>query len=152
MTLPPAIPIIFLILGALAVGASELARLRRPTLIVIITTLLALAALWTVRNATLPVTQIIAAWQPISVFTVPLSFHVDDTAWLLGMGLLVVLLTTALSWQAYPVQDRPGPRAVALLLTAAALGGIFASNLLTVKVPGLKSFAFKAPLVITPYT
>jgi NADH:ubiquinone oxidoreductase subunit 2 (subunit N) len=149
MTLPPAIPIIFLILGALAVGASELARLRRPTLIVIITTLLALAALWTVHNATLPVTQIIAAWQPISVFTVPLSFHIDDTAWLLGMGLLVVLLTTALSWQAYPVQDRPGPRAVALLLTAAALGGIFASNLLTLAVAwGLLDLAFVIALLV----
>jgi hypothetical protein len=91
MTLPPAIPIIFLILGALAIGASELARLRRPTVILIITTLLALAALLTVRGA-LPVTQIVAAWQPVSVFTVPLSFRVDETAWLLALGLLLVLL------------------------------------------------------------
>jgi NADH:ubiquinone oxidoreductase subunit 2 (subunit N) len=149
MTLPPVIPIIFLILGALAVGASELARLRRPTLILIITTLLALAALWTVRNAPLPVTQIIAAWQPISVFTVPLSFRVDDTAWLLAMGLLVVLLTTALSWQAYPMQERPGPRAVALLLTAAALSGIFASNLLTLAVAwGMLDLAFVVALLV----
>src|SRR5512139_2044840 len=124
MTLPPAIPIIFLILGALAIGASELAQLRRPTVILIITTLLALAALWTARGA-LPVTQIIAAWQPVSVFTVPLSFRVDDTAWLLALGLLLVLLSAALTWGAYPGQHRPGPRAVALLLTAAALSGIF---------------------------
>lgn len=149
MTLPPVIPIIFLILGALAIGASELARLRRPTLILIITTLLALAALWTMRNAPLPVTQIIAAWQPISVFTVPLSFRVDDTAWLLALGLLVVLLTSALSWQAYPVLDRPGPRAVALLLTAAALGGIFASNLLTLAVAwGMLDLAFVIALLV----
>jgi NADH:ubiquinone oxidoreductase subunit 2 (subunit N) len=149
MTLPPAIPIIFLILGALAVGASELARLRRPTVILLITTLLALAALWTVRNAALPITQIIAAWQPISVFTVPLSFRVDDTAWLLAMGLLLVLLTTALTWVAYPGQHRPGPRAVALLLTAAALGGIFASNLLTLAVAwGLLDLAFVVALLV----
>ena len=70
MTLPPSIPIIFLILGALAIGASDLARLRRPTLVMVITSLLALGALFTVRSET-PVTQIIAAWQPVSVFTVP---------------------------------------------------------------------------------
>jgi NADH:ubiquinone oxidoreductase subunit 2 (subunit N) len=148
MTLPPTIPIIFLILGALAIGASELARLRRPTVILIITTLLALAALWTMRSA-LPMTQIIAAWQPVSVFTVPLSFRVDDTAWLLALGLLLVLLTTALTWGAYPGQHRPGPRAVALLLTAAALGGIFASNLLTLAVAwGLLDLAFVVALLV----
>jgi formate hydrogenlyase subunit 3/multisubunit Na+/H+ antiporter MnhD subunit len=148
MTLPPAIPIIFLILGALAIGASELARLRRPTVILIITTLLSLAALWTVRGDA-PVTQVIAAWQPVSVFTVPLSFRVDQTAWLLAVGLLLVLLTTALTWGAYPGQHRPGPRAVALLLTAAALGGIFASNLLTLAVAwGLLDLAFVAALLV----
>jgi NADH:ubiquinone oxidoreductase subunit 2 (subunit N) len=148
MTLPPGIPIIFLILGALAIGASELARLRRPTVILIITTLLALLALWTLNGA-LPVTQIIAAWQPVSVFTVPLSFRVDQTAWLLALGLLLVLLTTALTWGAYPGQHRPGPRAVALLLTAAALGGIFASNLLTLAVAwGLLDLAFVVALLV----
>src|SRR5512135_152446 len=148
MTLPPGIPILFLILGALAIGASELARLRRPTVILIITTLLSLAALWTLRGAT-PVTEIIAAWQPISVFTVPLSFRVDQVAWLLALGLLLVLLTTALTWGAYPGQHRPGPRAVALLLTAAALGGIFASNLLTLAVAwGLLDLAFIAALLV----
>jgi NADH:ubiquinone oxidoreductase subunit 2 (subunit N) len=148
MTLPPAIPIIFLILGALAIGASELARLRRPTVILIITTLLALAALWSMRAA-LPATQIIAAWQPISVFTVPLSFRVDEPGWLLAMALLVVLLTTAFTWEAYPGQDRPGPRAVALLLTAAVLGGIFASNLLTLAVAwGMLDLAFVVALLV----
>lgn len=149
MTLPPAIPIIFLILGALAIGAGELARLRRPTVILIITTLLALSALWTVRHAPLPVTQIVAAWQPISVFTVPLSFRVDDTAWLLALGLLVVLLATALAWEAYPGQHRPGSSAVALLLTAAAVSGIFASNLLTLAVAwGLLDLAFVVALLV----
>src|SRR5512137_1531953 len=100
MTLPPSIPIIFLILGALAVGAGDLARLRRPTLVMAITSLLALGALLTVRNA-LPVTQIIAAWQPVSVFTVPLSFRVDSTAWILAVGLLVALNATAFTWAAY---------------------------------------------------
>src|SRR5512139_1139053 len=148
MTLPPAIPIIFLILGALAIGASELAQLRRPTVILIITTLLSLAALWTTRGD-LPVTQVIAAWQPLSVFTVPLSFRVDETAWLLALGLLLVLLTTALTWGAYPGQHRPGPRAVALLLVAAALAGIFASNLLTLAVAwGLLDLAFVAALLV----
>ena len=148
MTLPPGIPIIFLILGALAIGASELARLRRPTGILIITTLLSLAALWTVRSET-PVTQIIAAWQPVSVFTVPLSFRVDHTAWLLALGLLLVLLAAALTWGAYPGRYRPAPRAVALLLVAAALTGIFASNLLTLAVAwGLLDLAFVTALLV----
>ena len=136
MTLPPGLPIVFLILGALAIGASELAQLRRPTAILIITTLLSIAALWTVHSET-PVTQIIAAWQPVSVFTVPLSFRVDQTAWLLALGLLWVLLTAALTWVAFPGRYRPAPRAVALLLVAAALAGIFASNLLTLAVAWL---------------
>jgi NADH:ubiquinone oxidoreductase subunit 2 (subunit N) len=119
-----------------------------PTVILIITSLLALAALWTLRNDT-PVTQIIAAWQPISVFTVPLSFRVDHTAWLLALGLLLVLLTTALTWGAFPGQHRPGPRAVALLLTAATLGGIFASNLLTLAVAwGLLDLTFVVALLV----
>jgi len=148
MTLPPSIPIIFLILGALAIGASELARLRRPTVILITTTLLSLAALWTVHSET-PVTQIIAAWQPVSVFTVPLSFRVDHTAWLLALGLLLVLLTAAFTWGAFPGQHRPAPRAVALLLTAAALGGIFASNLLTLAVAwGLLDLVFVVALLV----
>jgi NADH:ubiquinone oxidoreductase subunit 2 (subunit N) len=148
MTLPPGIPIIFLILGALAIGASELARLRRPTVILMITTLLALAALWTVRGD-MPVTQIIAAWQPVSIFTVPLSFRVDETAWLLALGLLLVLLTAAFTWGAFPGQHRPGPRAVALLLTAAALAGVFASNLLTLAVAwGMLDLAFVVALLV----
>jgi formate hydrogenlyase subunit 3/multisubunit Na+/H+ antiporter MnhD subunit len=148
MTLPPGIPIVLLILGALAIGASELARLRRPTGILIITTLLSLAALWTVGSET-PITQIIAAWQPVSVFTVPLSFHVDQTAWLLALGLLLVLLAAAFTWGAYPGRYRPAPRAVALLLVAAALAGIFASNLLTLAVAwGLLDLAFVAALLV----
>ncbi len=148
MTLPPGIPIIFLILGALAIGASELARLRRPTGILIITALLSLAALWTVPSE-LPVTQIIAAWQPVSVFTVPLSFRVDHTAWLLALGLLLVLLTAAFTWGAYPGRSRPAPRAVALLLVAAALAGIFASNLLTLAVAwGMLDLAFVVALLV----
>jgi multicomponent Na+:H+ antiporter subunit A len=148
MTLPPSIPIIFLILGALAIGASDLARLRRPTFVMVITAVLAFGALLTLRNET-PVTQIIAAWQPISVFTVPLSFRVDSTAWVLAVGLLAVLIATAFSWGAYPGQKRPAPRAIALLLTAAALAGLFASNLLTLAVAwGLLDLAFVVALLI----
>jgi multicomponent Na+:H+ antiporter subunit A len=148
MTLPPSIPIIFLILGALAIGASDLARLRRPTLVTVITSLLALGALFTMRSET-PVTQIVAVWQPVSVFTVPLSFRVDSTAWILAMGLLVALNATAFTWGAYPGQKRPAPRAIALLLTAAALAGLFASNLLTLAVAwGLLDLAFVVALLI----
>jgi formate hydrogenlyase subunit 3/multisubunit Na+/H+ antiporter MnhD subunit len=149
MTLPPTIPIIFLVLGALAIGAGELARLRRPTLIMLIAVLLALAALLTMLNASLPITQIVAAWQPISVFTVPLSFRVDQTAWVLALGLLLTLTAAAFTWGSYPGQRRPAPRAVALLLTAAALAGFFASNLLTLAVAwGMLDLIFVAALLI----
>lgn len=149
MTLPPSIPIIFLLLGALAIGASELARLRRPTLIMLVTVCLALAALLTMLNGALPVTQIVAAWQPISVFTVPLSFRVDQTAWVLALGLLLALTATAFTWGTYPGQQRPAPRAVALLLGAAALAGFFASNLLTLAVAwGMLDLIFVTALLV----
>lgn len=149
MTLPPSIPIIFLVLGALAIGAGELARLRRPTFIMLVTVVLALGALLTLQNTALPVTQIVAAWQPISVFTVPLSFRVDQTAWVLALGLLLAVIATAFVWGAYPGQRRAAPRAVALLLTAAALAGFFASNLLTLAVAwGMLDLIFVAALLI----
>lgn len=148
MTLPPSIPIVFLILGALAIAASDLARLRRPTLVMVLSALLALWALLTVRSEE-PVTQIIASWQPVSVFTVPLSFRVDATAWIMAVGLLVALNVTAFTWGAYPGQKRPAPRAIALLMTAAALAGLFASNLLTLAVAwGLLDLAFVVALLV----
>jgi formate hydrogenlyase subunit 3/multisubunit Na+/H+ antiporter MnhD subunit len=87
--------------------------------------------------------------EPVSVFTVPLSFRVDSTAWILAVGLLVALNATAFTWGAYPGQKRPAPRAIALLLTAAALMGLFASNLLTLAVAwGLLDLAFVVALLI----
>ena len=133
MTLPPAIPIVFLCLGALAVGASHLARLRAPSLIMALTTLAALLATLTL-GANLPATQIVADWQPVSVFTVPISFRVDQAAWVLSIGLLLICLATALTWLAHPGQHRPGPRAVSLLLVAAAIASLYASNLLTLVI------------------
>jgi formate hydrogenlyase subunit 3/multisubunit Na+/H+ antiporter MnhD subunit len=129
MTLPPVIPIVFLCLGSLAVGASHLTRLRLPSLVMALATLAALLAALTLRPG-LPVTQIVADWQPVSVFAVPLSFRVDQTAWVLSVGLLLVCLATALTWLAHPGQHRPGPRAVSLLLVAAAIASLYASNLL----------------------
>ena len=148
MTLPPGLPITFLILGALAIGAADLARLRRPTWIMIITSVLALALLLAVRSET-PVTEIIATWQPVSVFTVPLSFRVDHTAWVMALGLMLVLNATAFMWGGFPGQHRPAPRALSLLLTAAALSGIFASNLLTLAVAwGMLDLIFVLALVV----
>jgi NADH:ubiquinone oxidoreductase subunit 2 (subunit N) len=148
MTLPPAIPIVFLILGALAIGAANLARLRRPTWIMIFTSVLALALLLAVPSNP-PVTQIIARWQPVSVFTVPLSFRVDETAWVVALGLMLVLNTTAFMWGGFPGQHRPAPRALSLLLTAAALSGIFASNLLTLAVAwGMLDLIFVLALLV----
>jgi formate hydrogenlyase subunit 3/multisubunit Na+/H+ antiporter MnhD subunit len=130
MLLPPTIPIAFLILGALAILAGHLAHLRQPSLIMSITALITLAMIWTLRSDS-PVSQIIAPWQPVSVFGVPVSFRVDHTAWIIGLGLVLVCVATALTWLAYPGQTRPAPRAVALLLIASALASVFASNLLT---------------------
>ena len=148
MNLPPSVPIIFLTLGALAIGASSLARLRRPTLVMIITALAALVTLLTVQHEQ-PVTQIIAAWQPISVFTVPLSFWVDQTGWLLALGLMLMLTATAFTWEAYPGQQRPAPRALSLLLIAAVIAGIFASNLLTLAIAwGVLDLVFVSALLM----
>jgi NADH:ubiquinone oxidoreductase subunit 2 (subunit N) len=148
MTLPPIIPLILLILGALAVGASDLARLRRPSLVMVIASLLALLAGVAVR-ADAPLTQIVSNWQPVSVFTVPISFRVDHTAWLIGGGLLLACTATALTWLAYPGQGRPAPRALSMLLVASALAGVYASNLLTLTVAwGLLDVVFIAALLV----
>ena len=77
MTLPPIIPLILLILGALAVGASDLARLRRPNLVMVVAAALALMAGLAVRGDA-PLTQIVSDWQPVSVFTAPISFYLYD--------------------------------------------------------------------------
>jgi formate hydrogenlyase subunit 3/multisubunit Na+/H+ antiporter MnhD subunit len=146
--LPPLIPIIFLLLGALAVGASNLARLNRPTLVMIITSLAALAILLTVQH-TEPTTQIVAAWQPVSVFTVPLSFRVDQAAWLIALGFMLILTATAFTWRAYPGRQRPAPRALSLLLIAAAIAGVFASNLLTLAIAwGVLDLIFVSALLL----
>lgn len=148
MILPPIIPIVLLVLGALAVGASDLARLRRPSLVMVVASLAALLAMLTLRSDT-PLTQIVSAWQPVSVFTVPISFRVDQTAWVIGLGLILAGLTAALTWLAFPGQQRPGPRALSLLLIAMALAGVFASNLLTLAVAwGLFDLVFVATLLV----
>ena len=148
MTLPPTIPIIFLILGALAVGASDLARLRRPSLVMVIASALALVAVVALRPAT-PITQIVSDWQPVSVFGAPISFRVDQTAWIIAVGFVVACLATALTWLAYPGQHRPAPRALSLLLIAAALASVFASNLLTLAIAwGLLDIVFAGTLLV----
>lgn len=148
MILPPIIPVILLILGALAVAASDLARLRRPSLVMIVTAIGALLVMFTLRSDT-PLTQIISAWQPVSVFTVPISFRVDRTAWILGLGFIVAGLSAAFTWAAYPGRDRPGPRAVSLLLLATAIASVFASNLLTLALTwGLFDLVFVAAVLL----
>ena len=130
MTLPPTIPIAFLILGALAVGASTLARLNRPSLVMAIASLVALFTLLALRSFN-PISQIVSDWLPVSVFGVPISFRVDQSAWVIGLGLTLVGAATAFTWFAYPREFRPAPRALSLLLIASALASVFASNLLT---------------------
>ncbi len=148
MTLPPIIPLVLLILGALAVGASDLARLRRPNLVMVAAAALALMAGLAVRADT-PLTQIVSDWQPVSVFTAPISFRVDQTAWILGVGLLLTGLATGLSWLAYPGQSRPASRALSLLLIVAALASVYASNLLTLTMAwGLLDMVFVVALLV----
>ena len=148
MILPPTIPIIFLFLGALAIGAGDLARLRHPTAIMVISSALALVAVLTLQSA-LPVTQVVAAWQPVSVFTVPISFRVDQTAWILAVGLMLVLNATALTWIGFPGRHWSAPRALSLLLAAAALAGVFASNLLTLALAwGVLDIVFVSALLV----
>ena len=148
MILPPIIPIAFLVLGALAVGAADLARLRRPSLFMMVAAGLALAAMLALR-ADGPITQVISGWLPISVFGVPVSFRVDTAAWIMGLGLIVACLATALTWVAYPGKQRPAPRAVSLLFIACALVSVFASNLLTLALAwGLLDVVFIMALLV----
>jgi len=148
MTLPPIIPLVLLILGALAVGASDLARLRRPNLVMVVAAALALLTGLLVRGDT-PVTQIVSEWQPVSVFTAPISFRVDQTAWIMSVGLLIAGLATALAWLAFPGQSRPAPRALSLLMIAAAVASVYASNLLTLTMAwGMLDLMFVAALLV----
>lgn len=148
MTLLPSLPIAFLILGALAVLAGDLARLRQPSLIMAIASLVTLALIWSLRSDS-PLSQIIAPWQPVSVFGVPVSFRVDHTAWIIGLGLVLVCVATAFTWFAYPGQTRAAPRAAALLMIASALAGVFASNLLTLALTwGLLDVVFTIALLV----
>ncbi|HZY42563.1 MAG TPA: hypothetical protein VFF59_11260, partial [Anaerolineae bacterium] len=85
----------------------------------------------------------------VSVFTVPISFRVDQTAWIIGVGLLLACAATAFTWLAYPGHSRPAPRALSLLLIASALAGVYASNLLTLTVAwGLLDVVFIAALLV----
>jgi formate hydrogenlyase subunit 3/multisubunit Na+/H+ antiporter MnhD subunit len=96
-----------------------------------------------------PVTQIVSDWQPVSVFTAPISFRVDQTAWILGVGLLIAGLATALAWLAFPGESRPAPRALSLLLIAAAVAGVYASNLLTLTMAwGMLDLMFVVALLV----
>ncbi len=148
MTLPPIIPLVLLILGALAVGAGDLARLRRPNLVMVVASALALLTGLLVRG-TAPLTQIVSDWQPVSVFTVPISFRVDQTAWIMSVGLLIAGLATALAWLAFPGESRPAPRALSLLMVAAALASVYASNLLTLTMAwGLLDVMFVVALLV----
>jgi len=87
------------------------------------------------------------AWQPVSVFTVPLSFRVDHTAWLLALGLLLVLLAAAFTW-ALIRADIDGPARRGLVAGGGGAAGIFASNLLTLAVAwGLLDLVFVVALL-----
>jgi formate hydrogenlyase subunit 3/multisubunit Na+/H+ antiporter MnhD subunit len=148
MTLPPIIPLVLLILGALAVGAGDLARLRRPNLVMVVASSLAVLTGLLVRGDA-PLTQIIADWQPVSVFSVPISLRVDQTAWIMSVGLLIAGLATSLAWLAFPGESRPAPRALSLLLIAAAVAGVYASNLLTLTIAwGLLDMMFVVALLV----
>jgi formate hydrogenlyase subunit 3/multisubunit Na+/H+ antiporter MnhD subunit len=148
MTLPPTIPIAFLILGALAVGASTLARLNRPSLVMAIATIAALLAAAMLRSFD-AISQIVSSWLPISVFGVPVSFRVDQSAWIIGLSLTLAGVATAFTWFAYPGQYRPAPRALSLLLIASAVASVFASNLLTLALAwGVLDVVFTISLLV----
>nr|MBP7689863.1 hypothetical protein [Thermoflexales bacterium] len=123
-------------------------RLRRPNLVMVVAAALALLTGLLVRGDT-PVTQIVSGWQPVSVFTAPISFRVDQTAWIMGVSLLIAGLATALAWLAFPGQSRPAPRALSLLMIAAAVAGVYASNLLTLTMAwGMLDLMFVVALLV----
>ncbi|HEY4689572.1 MAG TPA: proton-conducting transporter membrane subunit [Anaerolineae bacterium] len=132
MSILPLLPIIILLGGALAIALSRLAHFRQVDALASVVSLLALAAMIVSAAAGFQMQEtLVSTWQPLSVFGVPVSLRVDRVGWSIGFVAVLACAATALAGLAYPGRRRFGPRALALGMTAALVGAVFAANLLT---------------------
>ena len=128
----PARPIIVLLLGALAIGLLD--RLTRPrdsgVLLVLLVADGALALL-SLRTR-LPLHVVLGRWRDLSLLGCDWGLGVDGLAFLFAAAMLFVALTLSVA----AVGRSPIPRAPLLVLLAAGLGLIFATDLITLSASG----------------
>lgn len=130
MSILPLIPILILLIGALAVIGVWFARFRHPDIVASVVSLLALLSLipLAVRQ---PIETLVSSWRPVSVFGAPASLRVEPLGWL--VSLVAIAACASISWMglAYPGRRRLASRALALGMTGALVASAYAANMLT---------------------
>lgn len=130
MQISPLVPILCLLAGALLFELGALVRFRWLGLIMVIATgaaTVAMSLLW--RG--LPATSVVLDWRPVTVFGSAASLRVDETAWSLGMALLLTGFSVTLVWLAVPRQQSIAACGLTLAMLAVGLASVFAANILT---------------------
>ena len=140
----PTRPIIVLLLGALAIGLLD--RLTRPRdkgVLLVLLVADGLFALFSLR-ARLPLHVVLGHWRGLSPLGFDWGLGVDTLAFLFAILLLFLALALSVITIGHPFT----PRAPLLMLLAAALGFIFATDLVTLSASGfLLDMAFAWALV-----
>lgn len=130
MQISPLVPILCLLAGAFLFELGALVRFRWLGLIVVVTTGAATVAMLLLGRG-LPATSLVLDWRPVTVFGSTASLRVDETAWLLGLTLLLTGFSVTLVWLAVPGQQPLVARGLTLAMLAVGLGSVFAANILT---------------------
>lgn len=127
----PTLPILPLILGAIAIW---LARQRHERVLWLLATVSALAA-WVFSlayGAVLPTTASLSVWRPIDLFASRLELVLDPIGWRFVYSTATLLLAVLLTGIARPGEAKPWGRAMMLGYTGLAMMAMLAGNLLTV--------------------
>ena len=126
----PLTPLLILLAGAAGLLLGLLPSFPYTGLVSIGAALLALGALLLLALA-LPVSAVLSAWSPPSLFGAGLVLRVDGLAWLFALAVVAVTLAALVTGLARPGGRRVGTRMIMLLVTLAGLISIFSENLLT---------------------
>ena len=130
MQISPLVPILCLLAGALLFELGALVRFRWLGLIVVVATGAATVAMLLLARA-LPATSVVLDWRPVTVFGSTASLRMDETAWLLGVALLLTGFSVTLVWLAVPRQQPIAAHGLTLAMMAVGLASLFAANILT---------------------
>jgi len=133
MQISPLLPILCLLAGAVLIVLSTLVRFRWPSLIMVVSTGLAAAAMLPIAQQ-LPSTVIALDWRPATLLGSAVSLRVDTAAWLFGLALLLAGFAVGVTWLVVPAQGQSAPRALVLAMLAVGLASVFAANLLTLAI------------------